>query len=652
MDLATAQKVLQEFLIRQEGSTLRAWIHKLDPDHEHRIPEMYFLRYLRENQFPFDANQLYHTLDSDGSGEVTFEEIDPAGDELWERFRAWACEQYPQGAEDCLQRMSRQNELKVDDIKIDLFHFEADLVEKHWTTGQEESLFKALSASQERLVIGDMRWLNLELRRLKKKLKAKEQANLETRALAKKQSKDPRENLADFKRFLRQKHGGSLIRAWRMSLTEGDAMLLHKGAFFKACVNIKWRTDVKGLWEQLDRDNSGTIGIEELDFRAAEELALFRQFVINKFQNATQTFAALDLDGNKNVSEGEFMQALKEFGYENRDRIIFQALDKHGKKKINLEDMTFLDHWKPMEYLLASANQEAANAFKNKLRTRFGSYLRGWKLLLDVDGSNTCNWEEFRQACKRLGFKQDVAGCWRALDSTMSGTISLSNIDPASSSILQDFRTWAKREFGSVKSMFSVFDEDNSKSLSLKEFKRSCRIYGFCGHLKSLFNILESTGSGGLTMDEVVFLDRWANQTVEIMDDCNSKNDTMTHLPSIPDGPEPGGEIANLGGAKCVAQSLEEAGIWKEGDLHPAFKSWANRRRRRPVKKQDGSLPALASQVDLGAECLARRPILLLAYVPEEGKFRTRVSGAKARASKGGNERRSEVPGAEEVPAA
>ena len=30
----------------------------------------------------------------------------------------------------------------------------------------------------------------MELRRLKKKLKAKEQANLETRALAKKQSKD------------------------------------------------------------------------------------------------------------------------------------------------------------------------------------------------------------------------------------------------------------------------------------------------------------------------------------------------------------------------------------------------------------------------------------------------------------------------------
>ena len=28
------------------GSSLRAWIHKLDPDHEHRITEMFFLRLL------------------------------------------------------------------------------------------------------------------------------------------------------------------------------------------------------------------------------------------------------------------------------------------------------------------------------------------------------------------------------------------------------------------------------------------------------------------------------------------------------------------------------------------------------------------------------------------------------------------------------
>ncbi len=93
-------------------------------------------------------------LDGDGGGEITFAEIDPVGDDLWdtwlkvslitdfirffarltnqmythdhtmfvynslwsayvqigrsqERFRMWACEIYPQGAEDCVLRMSR-----------------------------------------------------------------------------------------------------------------------------------------------------------------------------------------------------------------------------------------------------------------------------------------------------------------------------------------------------------------------------------------------------------------------------------------------------------------------------------------------------------------------------------------------------------------
>ncbi|CAJ1401094.1 unnamed protein product [Effrenium voratum] len=287
--------------------------------------------------------------------------------------------------------MSRLSGVKVDDVKIDLFHFEADLVGNGWEFGQEEYLFDSFSIDGKCVTAIDMRWLNLDMRRWKRRLKAKEQAHLEIRAMAKKHTKDPRGNLADFKRFLRKTHNGSLLRAWRQSLVEGDAMMLHKGQFFKACVNLKWRTDVKGLWEQLDRDGSGSIGIEELDFKAAEGLALFRQFVMQKFGNATRTFAALDLDGNKFVSEPEFSQALKEFGYEQRDKLLFHALDRHGKKKINLEDILFLDSWRPMEFLLATPNAEAAQAFKAKLRDRFGSFLRAWKILLDQDGSNMCS---------------------------------------------------------------------------------------------------------------------------------------------------------------------------------------------------------------------------------------------------------------------
>jgi len=217
-----------------------------------------------------------------------------------------------------------------------------------------------------------------------------------------------------------------------------------------------------------------------------------------------------------------------------------------------------------------------------------------------------CNWEEFRHACKKLSFKQDMAGAWRALDENMSGTISLSDIDPTSSTVLTDFRLWAVKEFGSVRSMFSVFDEDSSKTLSFKEFKRACRIYGFRANLKALFSILEANGTGSLTEHEVVFLDRWVTRSV----DAEEKGDTLQQLPSLRNfDPE------DLAQGKTVARSLEDA-EWKDGDLHPAFRSWANRRRRRPVKKQDGSLPSLCS-VDFG-EVVAKRPILLLAYLPED----------------------------------
>eukprot|EP00439_Symbiodinium_sp_Y106_P057609 s2950_g8.t1 len=250
MNQATAQRVLQEFLIKQEGSTLRAWIHKLDPDHEHRVSEMYFVRYMREQGFAYDVGELYQALDLDGGGELTLEELDPRADQLFDLFRTWCCSNFPGGLDECLTRMARKGEVKVDAVKINLFHFEADLVANGWTAGCEEELFFAISADQTNIVANDMRWLNLDMRRYKRKIKAKEQALHETKVRAIKRgakdmprSIDPRENLADFKRFLRQKHGGSLLRAWRQSLVEGDSMMLHKGQFFKACVNLKWRTE-------------------------------------------------------------------------------------------------------------------------------------------------------------------------------------------------------------------------------------------------------------------------------------------------------------------------------------------------------------------------------------------------------------------------
>merc|ERR1719162_1224110 len=103
------------------------------------------------------------------------------------------------------------------------------------------------------------------------------------------------------------------------------------------------------------------------------------------------------------------------------------------------------------------------------IAAKYKNYLSAWRRLLDRDGSNHCNWEEFQAACRKVGFVGDVAGAWRALDEDLSGSITLHEIDPPSSDILCRFRQWADLQFGGVKSAFGVFDADGGLDISYKE---------------------------------------------------------------------------------------------------------------------------------------------------------------------------------------
>ena len=76
------------------------------------------------------------------------------------------------------------------------------------------------------------------------------------------------------------------------------------------------------------------------------------------------------------------------------------------------------NHWKPAV---------------SRLLKKFGTYLRAWKICLDRDGDNRCTWDEFRDACKDIGWSEDVpgerfrsiskrfAGAWSAFDHRRSG---------------------------------------------------------------------------------------------------------------------------------------------------------------------------------------------------------------------------------------
>jgi len=220
-------------------------------------------------------------------------------------------------------------------------------------------------------------------------------------------------------------------------------------------------------------------------------------------------FRALDKRDVKRIKLPEFAAALKELNPDLPAKALFNALDKDCSHRLEEDDIYFLDSWKLPDFLTATAKTEARDDVKELMLHQFGNFLKAWRLCLDTDNSNRCSWPEFQQACRRIGYQGDVPGAWRALDEDLSGSISLEEIDPASSQILTNYKEWADDEFGGVRSAFSVFDSDGSNSLTLKEWRHACRVYGFVGNSKNLFSALDVEGNGSLSLDEIGFLDEW-----------------------------------------------------------------------------------------------------------------------------------------------
>lgn len=278
----------------------------------------------------------------------------------------------------------------------------------------------------------------------------------------------------------------------------------------------------------------------------------------------------------------------------------------------------------------ADPSKDAVVVVKLKLLEKYNSYIKGWRLLLDRDNTYSCNWDDFKDSCQELGFTGDIAGAWRHLDARQSGTISLRDIDRDSHEMILEFRTWADNEFGSAKTAFSIFDDDGSNEVTFLEFKRACRIYGFDGEVKHLFRALSTTGSVTLSQEELAFMDGFDLRPYQL-ERRRSSQKALQMLAGFrksikvslqTDGPPLLGEqpqrrdSAGSGFSDLDEDDDDALDLWPEGSLHPAFRSWANARRKQPVKNFDGSIPPLLSQVDFGNFCGTRRPILLLAPIP------------------------------------
>mmetsp|Transcript_130469 Transcript_130469/g.230586 ORF Transcript_130469/g.230586 Transcript_130469/m.230586 type:complete len:766 (-) Transcript_130469:9-2306(-) len=505
---------LKVFLEGREGSCLRAWLHHFDTNNDQKISLHEFMRGMRGLNFSGDPRGIFDSLDVDGSGELSLEEIDAMQASVWKTFAKWCVGNFD-GPGDMIQQLAGNPKHPVE--KVDMNQFAIGLQWLGWQDGCEDLLYESMDSEGKGLGPWHLKWLEIEKRRQRRKEAAKRRAQQQD-AFAKRNTAKERKAmahaLAEFKTFLKRKFG-NFVRAWRRVLSHDGSLSLKQNELWKACSVIGWPGDVRRLWQAFDKDGSGDVSIEELDPKGAEILAHFRKFIHDKFGGATDAFRALDKYNMKKVRREEFLAALKFHGFNHPAKTLFQGLDYLGHKSIILEDLFFLDKWKPPAFLVAQKNFQAAEELKELLLRHHKNFLKAWRHCLDPDGSNRCNWGEFEASCQKIGFTGDVAGAWRALDDDLSGFITLHEIHPPSSMTLGCFKSWADEEFGGVRSAFGVFDNDGSNEVSFREFKRACRAYGFNYDVKTVFQALDVERNGSLSLDEVTFLDDWdfAEQT-------------------------------------------------------------------------------------------------------------------------------------------
>ncbi|CAK9011477.1 Hypothetical protein SCF082_LOCUS11102 [Durusdinium trenchii] len=458
----------------------------------------------RQIKFPADPIQVFRYLDDDGSGELTLEEMDPEGNYIWATFVEWCSQNFAGGA-DFVQKLLPKN---AKEKKLTASQFKEGIVKSGWSHGEEQLLFRAVDLNADQVIdVNDLKWLDVQAKRAQIKRTARQRALKERR----KQTLNPKMVSVtmndEFKERLKRMCG-NYLRAWRLALSPNDSVTISRTQFLTACSNLGFKDAGKVLWHAFGKDELSQVSLDFLDVETAEVLAHFQR-VVQQLGGVQAAWRVFDKKDVKRVKLPEFLETMKQVAPSLPAKQLFNGLDLDANGRLAVDDFKFLEKWKLPEYLTAKPSEEAKNAVKRQLMLVYKSYLKAWRVALDQDNSNRCSWPEFQAACRKVGFMGDVAGAWRALDADLSGSITLLEIDSESSSVLANFKAWADQNFGGIRSAFAVFDDDGSNSVTLREWRHACRIYGFNQGASSLFKQLDAEGMGSLSLDQVAFLDDW-----------------------------------------------------------------------------------------------------------------------------------------------
>jgi len=515
-------------LVHRFGSVVRGWRHGLDVSGDGKLSFSEFCTACRNIGYAGKIKHLWKKLDSDGSGVVTLDELDSEayhGIELFKALcrkkygntlKAWSKALDKDGNEhldpdEFAERVTTCLEYPNDPHKLYQWllphsgkaFLTLEDVDPHAALAKERGDENMVTVShhyqpkraplemtfEERQTNINVVW-NTAVSKMQRARVEEVKAKVFDADLGAK-------TLVQFKRQLVAKYG-SLYQAWRYGLDRsGDGKLCFQ-EFCMACRDNDFRGSLLALWNELDDDGSGVVSLGEFDPRAHDELEGMRAFLIERYGNMLKAWKeGLDVDGNFRVDEHEWMERLKEMGFDGDAAYLFHLLKPRARHYLTLEDFdhhatlaqfrgdetmmtmeklqheplkmtfderqqaTFQLRWKKQlskdkmaRFRERDAALEAADigahdlqGFKRLLIRRFGSLYRAWRKGLDTSGDNKLSFIEFTDACRAIGYAGNLKKLWKELDDDDSGVISLEEIDEEVAFLVHTFYTRMNERF-------------------------------------------------------------------------------------------------------------------------------------------------------------------------------------------------------------
>lgn len=328
--------------------------------------------------------------------------------------------------------------------------------------------------------------------------------------------------LADFYMWCVGKFG-NLTRTWRM-LDYDQNMKLTYFEFLNQLKTFHFRGDARLLFRILDRDRSGSLSYFHFDPQGAIDLATLCHWCRETFGSVVETHKALDTDRNGKLTKNEFLEGALCRGLQTRECVdcLFEMLDLDKDCKVKLEELRFLDIWKPLPFLQAKPDPVGAQKLIRHLISKYENPILAWYRALDRNHAMRVSWNEFASMADEEGMdKRGLPGIWKALDTAVSGWLALKEFHQGAYDVLVKFKRYCIEKAGSIVKTFNQLDVNEDGQVSRREFFQTVAKEMNLEHEEAelLFEGLDLDGRRQLNAERVKYLDTW-NIDEDIQDEA------------------------------------------------------------------------------------------------------------------------------------